>query len=510
MPDEGRYVGVALEMMRSGDWLTPTLDGLPFFHKPPLFYWITAGSMSLFGLNEWAARVAPILGATTGAIAMYLFVRRWAGDRAARLTLVALLVQPLFYIGAQFANLDMLVAGCISATIVLLAHASLSIEHQLAYRPALAGAYLMAALGVLSKGLIGAVLPALVMLCWLATTQRWRVLRGLVWAPGMVIFLLVAAPWFVAMQAHYASFLDYFFIVQQFQRFAGSGFNNVQPFWYYPAILLVACAAWLPWLYRSLLRHDLTAAGPGEFRLLMWMWVAIVVLFFSLPRSKLLGYVLPALPPLAFLIADGFMTVLTPSSKAQRLWWGGAAVGTALSLGTVVVFSVHPLHSSQALAAVLGAQRAANEPIFMLNHFYYDLPFYTRVNGPIGVVDDWASADVYRLDNWRKELAEAGRFAPERSATTLIEPGALAASACAAPVSWIVGDRASPAQYPVLALANAVVSAGAVTLWRLDTRTPTSARSGRCPGRAADSPARPEARSTAAVRSFAESGVRAR
>ena len=63
LPDEGRYVGVAWEMLRSGDWLTPTLNGLPFFHKPPLFYWITAASMSVFGLHEWAARLAPVLGA---------------------------------------------------------------------------------------------------------------------------------------------------------------------------------------------------------------------------------------------------------------------------------------------------------------------------------------------------------------------------------------------------------------------------------------------------------------
>ena len=130
LPDEGRYVGVAWEMVRSGDWLTPTLNGLPFFHKPPLFYWITAGAMSLFGLNEWAARAAPILGAWLGAFSLYVFARRWRGDQVARLTLLALLVQPLFYIGGQFANLDMLVAGCISATIVLLAHAALSVERE--------------------------------------------------------------------------------------------------------------------------------------------------------------------------------------------------------------------------------------------------------------------------------------------------------------------------------------------------------------------------------------------
>ena len=74
LPDEARYVGVAWEMLRSGDWLTPTLNGLPYFHKPPLFYWITAGSLELLGRHEFAARVAPILGATLGAMALFLFL----------------------------------------------------------------------------------------------------------------------------------------------------------------------------------------------------------------------------------------------------------------------------------------------------------------------------------------------------------------------------------------------------------------------------------------------------
>jgi len=116
LPDEGRYVGVAWEMMRSGDWLVPTLNGLPYFHKPPLFYWVTAAAMSVFGPGDWAARTAPLLGAWAGAMAVFLFVRRWWGESTARLTLVVLLAQPLFYIGGQFANLDMLVAGCITWT----------------------------------------------------------------------------------------------------------------------------------------------------------------------------------------------------------------------------------------------------------------------------------------------------------------------------------------------------------------------------------------------------------
>ena len=203
LPDEGRYVGVAWEMLRSGEWLIPTLNGLPYFHKPPLFYWITAGSMSIFGAGDWAARAAPILGGTVGAFALVMFTRRWVGARAAWVTLLVLLAHPLWTVGGQFANMDMLVAGCITATIVLLAHAALSLQAGLPHRRALAGAYAMAGLGVLAKGLIGAVLPALVLLLWLILLRRWRTLAALIWAPGILLFMLIAAPWFVAVQLRF-------------------------------------------------------------------------------------------------------------------------------------------------------------------------------------------------------------------------------------------------------------------------------------------------------------------
>src|SRR5260370_33692170 len=107
LPDEGRYVAAAWEMLHSGQWLTPTLDGLPFFHKPPLFYWITAASLKLFGMGELAARAAPILGATLRALALYAFTQRWLGRALARRLLLVLAGPPLFLAGGQSPHLSM-------------------------------------------------------------------------------------------------------------------------------------------------------------------------------------------------------------------------------------------------------------------------------------------------------------------------------------------------------------------------------------------------------------------
>ncbi len=474
LPDEGRYVGVAWEMLQRGDGLTPTLDGLPFFHKPPLFYWITAGALRLAGPVEWAARAAPLLGAALGAAALYGLLLRWRGRAQARRALLVLMVQPLFYLGAQFANMDMLVAGCITATICLLADAALGIEAGSAPRAALAGAYLAAALGVLAKGLIGAVLPALVIAAWLAMSRRLRLLPRLLSLPALVLFAAVALPWFAAMQWRHPGFLHDFFIVQHFQRFAAGGFNNVQPPWFYPLLLLVAFAPWLPWLWRAARAAD---PGPGDalsLRLLMLLWAALIVVFFSLPRSKLIGYVLPAVPPLAALAACGFgLTV-----GGRRGWLLAAALGAVLGVGVVVGLRVHPVRSTKALASALGAVRQPGEPVLMLEGYRYDLPFYARLEQPAQVVEDWDDEDIASRDDWRRELAEAGRVSPRDAAARLILPAALPAVLCAAPRTWVVGPASAAQAQPLLARAALVAAEGELRLWRVEPGA--AASSGLC------------------------------
>jgi len=461
LPDEGRYVGVAWEMLRSGDWLTPTLDGMPFFHKPPLFYWITAGAMELLGLHAFAGRVASLLGATLGGFALYAFVRRWCDERLARRAAVLLAVQPLFYIGAQFANLDMLVAGCITATIVLLADAALRIERALptAHRSLLA-AYAVAALGVLAKGLIGFVLPGAVITLWLLIGGRWRTLLRLLSPLGLLLFLAIAAPWFVAMQQRFPDFLHYFFIVQHFQRFAAGGFNNVQPFWFYPAVLALASLPALPGFVALLRRPDVLR---NDVRLLMFIWLAVVVVFFSLPQSKLVGYVLPAVAPLALLMAEGF------EALTRRWWRAGVGLSALVSVGVVVGLAVHPLKNSRDLAAVLNAHARSGEPLIMLKQYAYDLPFYARLEAPVAVVDDWSSPEVQASDNWRKELADAGRFAPAAEAR-LLGAADLGAALCSAPVSFVLGEAAQRERWPQLAAAESLATVRGTTLWRLESK----------------------------------------
>lgn len=487
LPDEGRYVGVAWEMLRSGHWLVPTLDGLPFFHKPPLFYWLTSAALSVGGLNVWAARASAILAATCATFACYRFVTRWQGARSARLATVALAAQTFWYLGAQFANMDMLVAGCITVTIVLLAHAALSLEAGGRFRSALIGAWLAAGLGVLAKGLIGFVLPAMVVGLWLIALGRWRTMLRLLSLPGIVLMLGVCAPWFIAVDRQFPGFMHYFFVTQHFDRFAKSGFNNVQPVWFYPVVILVFSLPWWPWLLRSL-RLAPAAAPDKAIRLLLLIWVVAIVGFFSIPRSKPLGYVLPAVPPMALLAAMGFELAERAGRSRAGAWALSVTLSVVLGLGAIAVFSLHPAHSTRELALALASARRPGEPVVMLYQYDYDVPFYARLSHPVHVVEEWSSERIRQGDSWNKELSDAGDFDPALARKLLITPSQLTAVLCSSPRSWVLGTDAHAAQFPFLAHAAVLTSARGQHLWRVEAGSGDQARALGCASAASGAP----------------------
>jgi len=491
LPDEGRYVGVAWEMLTSGNWLYPTLDGLPFFHKPPLFYWITAGSLGVFGTHEWAGRLASLLGAGLAAFSLYGFALRQHGKAVARWALLILVTQPFFFVGAQFANLDMLVAGLISATVLLAAEAALNADKQQPYRGLLAGAYVSAALGILAKGLIGIVLPGMIVVIWLAWSRRFNLLRHLIWLPGLVLFALIAVPWFAAMQAHFPDFLNYFFVYNHFQRFTESGFNNPMPFWFYLPVILALTLPWSWWLpaawqRRELACRDMQRCEQPAIASLMWIWLAVIVGFFSIPSSKLVGYVLPALPPLAYLIAAGLRRKWESEETLPRpmKWFAATAALVCLSLVCLPAIQANnPLDtkSGKKMAGLIAAQRQAGEPVIFLENQFFDLPFYLGLREPVKIFSDWKPTPHPQSDNWHKALQDAGKFDPVRARMLLLDHTQVVQELCAHPVTWLIAVAKATAQdAPYLQPASLVAQNGYATVWKVSQST--MAASGLCPG----------------------------
>jgi 4-amino-4-deoxy-L-arabinose transferase-like glycosyltransferase len=402
LPDEGRYAGVAREMLH-GDWAVPLLDGLPFFHKPPLMYWIDIVAMHAFGVTAFAARAGSIVGAWLMGATLYFAMRRWHDARSAALALGVLATCPFFFLGAQYANHDMLVAGLIGVAVLAFVRAA-DRPPAVDLRWCVAG-WVACALALLSKGLIGIVLPALVVGPWLLAQRRWRQVLGLLHPLGLLAFLLVGAPWFIAMQLRYPGFYDYFFVEQHFRRFAESGFNNVQPVWFLFAVLpllSLPASAWMPvalrraWARRD--RHD---------DLYVW-WVLAIVAFFSLPSSKLVGYVLPAVAPWCALIARGLADHAAGLRQARWLMAGSGL----LCVGLVIALAWVAPHSDRAAAKVLAQRLAPGDRVAMVDEYLYDVPFYARLREPVLIASDWADPELPKHDNWRKELFDAGRFDP--------------------------------------------------------------------------------------------------
>jgi 4-amino-4-deoxy-L-arabinose transferase-like glycosyltransferase len=469
LPDEGRYSSVAWEMLRSGDWIVPTEDGLPFFHKPPLFYWITALSMQVFGVNAAAARLAPLLAAFFATLALHRLVRRRVGEELARAGTLVLATMPLFFAGAQFANLDMLVAACIAGAIVCAADAALALRAGAPHRRMLAFAWVCAALGVLAKGLIGLVLPGLVIVVWLAVSGQARTILRLVSPLGVGLFVLIAAPWFIAVQQRYPGFARYFFIHHHFERFTAGGFNNAAPWWFFLVALPVLALPWSLWLLRVR-----TRARPGEtpdqvaVRRLLWSWLACVVVFFSLPQSKPVGYIMPALFPLAYLLAEPALAAWRGGGARMRCAAGAsAAVAALVCLGAVVWSATRYPNDNTALARTLLGLRGEHDPVVFVSEYFFDIPLHARLSEPVPVIGDWQDTQIGMRDNWRRELAEAATFAPQLGASLLVDRAQGLALRCGDAPLWAVAKIADERTLASLPKASRVAVSHGVALWRI-------------------------------------------
>lgn len=472
LPDEGRYVGIAWEMLGSGDWLVPTLDGMPFFHKPPLFYWLTALGLQIFGVNEWAGRIASTFSALLATGVVFLFIRKHAGKSLANLSVVVLITQPFFFVGAQFANLDMLVAAMITITIIAGADAVLNLERGLPYRTALTVCYGFAALGVLAKGLIGFVLPGAILLVWLLVRGKYRLIPALLPPYLIAFFLVLAAPWFIWMEKSFDGFWDYFFVYHHFRRFSETGFNNQQAFWFYIPLLLLCTLPWSPWVFRGLSPRLLKTVKDAPISGLMLLWTLGILIFFSLPKSKLVGYILPALPPFACLVAQQIHGWLRSGKNDNAAAWIGASTIGAGVFCMAIVIGTSRFDPSglQQLAPTVGKTGGENDQIVMINEYEYDLPFYFRAKKNPWVVGDWDNPEISKLDNWRKELHDAGQFKPGKMAETLISQNEFLSRLCAHPETtyWIWGNKDFViARYPFADEKSIAFSFGKKALWRL-------------------------------------------
>ncbi len=295
-PDEPRYARVAVEMHRAGDWVTPTLQGKPWLEKPALYYWLAGAAFSVLGENETAARLPSVAAALLLVGATALFGARLFG-RAAGLHagfILATAVLPFAY--GRAAAMDMLLAATVTIGIGLLGLRLLGVAGPLAIPAATA----FLGLATLAKGPIGLLLPALVISVYVFLHRESGWLEELFAPRAIAAFLIVAAPWYLAISlAQGRAFFDVFLLNHNLQRFTSTVHSHPGPFYYYLPILL---AGLFPW--SGLALPAIAGLSPRTARadLFVLLWLVLPLVFFSLAGSKLPGYILPCLAPLAMLM----------------------------------------------------------------------------------------------------------------------------------------------------------------------------------------------------------------
>ena len=338
--DEGRYAQIAREMFVSGDWLTPRYNEVLYFFKPPLHYWATALAYHLFGVGEWQARLWSGVSSLLATLALAWACVRWHGLRAGWLAALVLLACPTWVLAGHFSALDMGVSSML--TVVLAAF--LLAEHPntgtRARRGWMALAWAAMGLAVLSKGLIGVVLPVVALVTYTLLTRDfgpWRRLQPLV---GVPVLLLVAAPWFVAVSQANPSFAQFFFVHEHLERYTSQVHRRPGPWWYF---LPQVSAGFLPWLGLAWAMARLASqpAVPTRGALrpdaLCAAWALGIFVFFSFSGSKLPGYVVPMFPALAWLGARVLLQADAATWRRLR-WWMFAGLALVVAVVMVVMW----------------------------------------------------------------------------------------------------------------------------------------------------------------------------
>ncbi|WP_144732182.1 ArnT family glycosyltransferase [Acinetobacter oleivorans] len=466
VPDEGRYGDISRSMFESGDWLIPRINSLPFMHKPPLLHWLSSIFMELFGMHIWVLRLVPVLAATLMLVSLFLFVRKHISERVAQLTAIILGTNLLFFGSSEYINHDLLLASWITVSVLCFVDFTISARKSILFLGYFAGAA-----AFLSKGLIGVLIPGMILLPWLLYTKQWKKIASLLNPLGILLFILLVSPWLYAVQLKYPQFLHYFFIDQQFSRFSSKDFNNKQPWCFYLIILMFS---FLPWILSS--RFGSIKAVFQNYKksavlaLLIWWFISVTV-FFSIPPSKLAGYILPAVPPLAVFLALVINQVLESEYKTKLQVWGLPIfimlVGIGIAATPHFMRAHQPFFQNQAVfiyiidallvvlplalvwlykkqklnylnyifislivlcssvpfaVRILDTKNNVGQTSFseymtpstkivFYNYYFYDVPFLLQLKQPVYIVNQW---DTVHSDSASLEIKDGLLFEPQR------------------------------------------------------------------------------------------------
>lgn len=313
-PDEPRYAEAAREMFVTGDYISPRLAGCLWFEKPVLLYWLAAVAYHVAGVSEFAARLPSALAAMATVLLIFFMLRQAISERLAFIVSLVLATSGIFIGFARAAVFDMALTAAMSASIFS-AYFALKSEGRAQALHCYAS---FAALGLamLAKGLVGIALVFAIMAVYSFIIGRARAVRWQKLLAGLVVLIAVASIWYLPVTLRHGwEFIDKFFIEHHFKRYITNTFSHPQPLYLYPLVIVGGVMPWTFLLLSAFAR--LRSIRPRESErdsllTLAWIWVAVPLIFFSLSKSKLPGYILPIFPALAIILGV----------EAERIWNG--------------------------------------------------------------------------------------------------------------------------------------------------------------------------------------------
>lgn len=298
VPDEGRYAEIPREMVSTGDYITPRINGVKYFEKPPLFYWMQAASYHVLGINEWSIRVPNALMGLFGVLLVYSTARKLYSRRTGLFSALLLGTFGLYSSMAHMVTLDMSLSFFLSATFCcfILGNQQPAGSFRNRY---MWGMYFFAALATLTKGLIGIIFPCMIIFTWVLFTSQWREIKTYCIPTGFLLLILITAPWHILVQLKNPEFFNYYFLDQQFLRYLTNAEKRSQPFWFLPTVLSVGMFPWTGLIIPAIARSFNQLNKTSVFLLL---WASLIFIFFWISKSQLIPYVLPIFFPLSMIM----------------------------------------------------------------------------------------------------------------------------------------------------------------------------------------------------------------
>lgn len=327
-PDEGRYSEIPREMVESGNYITPMLNYVKYFEKPALLYWMNAVSFKALGQNAFASRFPCALTALTGIACTSLFSAYLFGRRVGVISAVITGTSLLYYAIGTINITDMPLSFFITLTL-----ASFYVAHTKGNRRWYLLSYAAMAFGTLTKGLAGFILPGAVVFWYVVFTRKWRLILDVLYLPGILLFLAIAAPWYYLVCRANPDFFHFFFIQEHFLRYTTKMHHRYAPFWFYLPLIPAAVMPWTAFFIALLSRKSSVRApcSPSmkDANTFLLTWFGVILLFFSFSASKLIPYIVPCLPPLAILMACNADRMISTNR------WGESALGWSIAIWTL-------------------------------------------------------------------------------------------------------------------------------------------------------------------------------